>query len=264
MRKQTKALVALILALVAGALGIGGNVGTIGSSGSGNGIGEGGQSSALENRIDAPSSSDSAAVLSKVPAYSGDPYIFIGVDNQHPYGKPTFTDSELTRAKKGTFEDYSPLDTLGRCGAALACAGRDTMPTTERGDISDIHPTGWRQRFYDFVDQEALYNRCHLIARSLTGEDANARNLITGTRYMNTQGMLPFEEETVAYIRQTDKQVLYRSTPIFDGNNLVASGVHLEAYSLEDDGAGICFNVYCYNVEPGVEIDYATGNNWAE
>ena len=256
--RQIKALAALVIALVAGALGIGGNavapllqqLGLTDSTPSANAL--------------ASQNAASSTTLANVPAYDGDPYIFITSDDAHPQGTPTFTDSEIAQAERGTFESYSPLDALGRCGTALACVGKETMPTTKRGDISEIHPTGWRQRFYDFVDQEALYNRCHLIARSLSGEDANTQNLITGTRYMNIQGMLPFEEDTVAYIRQTDNHVLYRATPIFEGDNLVASGVHLEAQSVEDNGAGICFNVYCYNVEPGVDIDYATGENWAE
>lgn len=256
--KQIKALAALVIAVIAGMLGLGSNAVTpllqqLGLAGS-------------TPSASAPTSQNAAssATLANVPAYDGDPYIFIASNDAHPQGTPAFTDSEITRAENSAFEQYSPLDALGRCGTALACVGEETMPTTKRGDISEIHPTGWRQRFYDFVDQEALYNRCHLVARSLSGEDANAQNLITGTRYMNTQGMLPFEEDTVAYIRKTGNHVLYRATPIFEGDNLVASGVHLEAQSVEDDGAGICFNVYCYNVEPGVGIDYATGDNWAE
>ena len=206
----------------------------------------------------------SAATLSQVPAYGRDPYVYISASAAFPRGEAHFTESELARAKEGPFETYSPLDALGRCGTALACAGRDTMPTAKRGDIRKIKPTGWRQEFYSFVDQEALYNRCHLIAHSLTGEDANAQNLITGTRYMNVQGMLPFEEEAVAYIKRTGNHVLYRATPIFGGDNLLASGVQLEAQSVEDDGEGIEFNVYCYNVEPGVAIDYSTGDSHAE
>ena len=255
--KQAKALAALIVVLIAGALGIGGNslesiVHQLGLP-----------SSTTETQRDEQRETTAATTLANIPAYTGEPYIFIAADDSYPQGTPTFTQSEIGRAERGAFESYSPLDSLGRCGTALACVGEETMPTTERGDISEIHPSGWRQHFYDFVDQEALYNRCHLIARSLSGEDANAQNLITGTRYMNTQGMLPFEEDTVAYIRRTGNHVLYRATPMFEGDNLVASGVHLEARSVEDDGAGICFNVYCYNVEPGVGIDYGTGNNWA-
>ena len=255
--KQLKALAALVIALVAGTLGLNGNaIAPL--------LRQLGVDSTGQTTEQAGTSAPSSSTLADVPAYDDEPYVFIAADNTHPQGSPTFTDSELERACSGVFEDYSPLDTLGRCGTALACVGEETMPTTKRGDISKIHPSGWRQRFYDFVDQEALYNRCHLIARSLSAEDANAQNLITGTRYMNTQGMLPFEEDTVAYIRRTGNHVLYRTTPIFEGDDLVASGVHLEARSVEDDGAGICFNVYCYNVEPGVGIDYATGDNWAE
>ena len=258
-RNQTKALAALVIALIAGVLGIGGTTleplfQQLGLS-----------SPSTSGTSDVTSQeTTSADTLASLPAYAGNPYVFIAADSEHPQGAPIFTDGEIARAEQGTFESYSPLDTLGRCGAALACLGKETMPTTKRDDISDIHPTGWRQQFYDFVDQEALYNRCHLIAHSLSGENANAQNLITGTRYMNTQGMLPFEEDTVAYIRRTGNHVLYRVTPVFEGDNLVASGVHMEARSVEDNGAGICFNVYCYNVEPGVSIDYATGENWAD
>ena len=256
--RQAKALAALVIALIAGALGLSGNAVTpllqqLGYAGG-----------TPDESISVPQGDTSSATLADIPAYQSDPYVFIAADSAHPQGTPVFTDTEMSRATDGAFESYSPLDALGRCGAALACVGRETMPTTKRGDISEIHPTGWRQRFYDFVDQEALYNRCHLIARSLSGEDANAQNLITGTRYMNTQGMLPFEEDTVAYIRKTGNHVLYRATPIFEGDNLVARGVHLEARSVEDEGAGISFNVYCYNVQPGVNIDYATGDNQAE
>lgn len=253
--KRLKALVALVIILVAGALGFSGNAVTPL-------LQQLGLADSAPSTNASASQNASSATLADIPAYDGDPYVFIAADDTYPRGTPTFTDSEIAQAERGTFESYSPLDVLGRCGTALACVGEETMPTTKRGDISEIHPTGWRQKFYDFVDQEALYNRCHLIARSLSAEDANAQNLITGTRYMNTQGMLPFEEDTVAYIRRTGNHVLYRATPVFDGNNLVASGVHLEARSVEDDGAGICFNVYCYNVEPGVGIDYATGENW--
>ena len=138
------------------------------------------------------------------------------------------------------------------------------MPTEKRGDIGMVKPTGWVTAKYDFVDGRYLYNRCHLIGFQLTGENANTSNLITGTRYMNTQGMLPFENMIADYVKETENHVLYRVTPIFDGDNLVASGVQMEAWSVEDDGEGICFNVYCYNVQPGVEIDYATGKSWLD
>ena len=150
---------------------------------------------------------------------------------------------------------------MGRCGVTYACVGVEIMPTEERGSIGQVKPTGWVTAKYDFVDGKYLYNRCHLIGFQLTGENANTKNLITGTRYMNTEGMLPFENMIADYVKETENHVLYRVTPIFDGENLVASGVQMEAYSVEDDGEGICFNVYCYNVQPGVVIDYATGKS---
>lgn len=195
----------------------------------------------------------SAATLAEVPEYSGEPYVEIN-DNQ-----PEFEDYELTAE---TFEEYSELDELGRCGAAEACVGEETMPTEERGDISSVKPTGWKNKDYDNVDGGRLYNRCHLIGFQLTGENANEKNLITGTRYMNTEGMLPFENMVADYVHETDNHVLYRVTPIFDGEDLVASGVQMEAESVEDDGAGVCFNVYVYNVQPQITINYATGDNW--
>lgn len=202
--------------------------------------------------------------LTDIPAYDGEPTVLIGADSENPDGAPAFTTREIERAEKGTFEDYSELDALGRCGVALACLGEETMPTSGRGDISEIHPSGWHQRFYDFVDRQALYNRSHLIAHSLSGEDANERNLITGTRTMNNEGMRPWEERTVSYIRRTGNHVLYRATPVFEGDELVSRGVRLEARSVEDDGLGLSFDVYCYNVEPGVQIDYRTGDSWEE
>ena len=195
----------------------------------------------------------SAATLAEVPEYSGDPYVEIN-DNQ-----PEFEDYELTTE---AFEEYSELDELGRCGPAEACVGEETMPTEERGNISFIKPTGWKNKDYDNVDGGRLYNRCHLIGFQLTGENANEKNLITGTRYMNTEGMLPFENMVADYVHETDNHVLYRVTPIFDGDDLVASGVQMEAESVEDDGAGVCFNVYVYNVQPQITINYATGDNW--
>ena len=195
----------------------------------------------------------SAATLAEVPEYSGDPYVEIN-DNQ-----PEFEDYELTTE---AFEEYSELDELGRCGTAEACVGEETMPTEERGNISSVKPTGWKNKDYDNVDGGRLYNRCHLIGFQLTGENANEKNLITGTRYMNTEGMLPFENMVADYVHETDNHVLYRVTPIFDGDDLVASGVQMEAESVEDDGAGVCFNVYVYNVQPQITINYATGDNW--
>ena len=190
--------------------------------------------------------------LDDIPEYSGSPYVAIN-DNQ-----PSFTEADYTTE---AFEEYADLDNLGRCGVTFACVGVEIMPTEKRGDIGMVKPTGWVTSKYDFVDGRYLYNRCHLIGHQLTGENANTRNLITGTRYMNTQGMLPFENMIADYVKETENHVLYRVTPIFDGDNLVASGVQMEAWSVEDDGEGICFNVYCYNVQPGVVIDYATGEN---
>ena len=176
-------------------------------------------------------------------------------DNQ-----PDFEDSDFTSE---VFETYSPLDELGRCGVAFANVGLETMPTEERGSISQVKPTGWQSVKYDFVDGKNLYNRCHLIGFQLTAENANKQNLITGTRYMNVEGMLPFENMVADYVKETENHVLYRVTPIFEGENLVANGVQMEAESVEDKGEGICFNVYVYNNQPGVEIDYATGESRA-
>ena len=211
------------------------------------------------------SNATSTISLDDVPEYSDSPYAAIDATTSNPEGTPSFTEDELERAQAGAFEEYSALDSLGRCGAALACVGAETMPAdgAERGDISSIHPTGWEQAEYDFIDGGVLYNRCHLIAWALAAENDNERNLITGTHYLNVEGMLPFETQILEYIEQTGNHVLYRVTPLFEGDELVARGVQLEAWSVEDDGAGICFNVYCYNVQPGVEIDYATGKSEA-
>ena len=195
-----------------------------------------------------------AATLADIPDYGGEPYVELCGN------EPDFTEADLTET---SFETYSELDELGRCGVAYANVGEDLMPTEERGSISRVKPTGWVQQQYDFVDGGSLYNRCHLIAFQLTGENANWQNLITGTRYMNVEGMLPFENLVADYVKETGNHVLYRVTPIFEGDNLVASGVEMEALSVEDGGEGVCFHVYAYNVQPGVEIDYATGENWA-
>ena len=191
--------------------------------------------------------------LEEIPAYSGSAYVAVN-GNQ-----PFFTEEEYTAA---SYETYSPLDDLGRCGPAMANVGRDLMPTEERGAIGSVKPTGWQTAKYDFVDGKYLYNRCHLIGYQLTAENANKRNLITGTRYLNVTGMLPFENMVADYIKETNNHVLYRVTPVFDGDDLVAKGVLMEAWSVEDGGEGVCVNVYCYNVQPGVAIDYATGDNW--
>lgn len=188
-----------------------------------------------------------------IPDYSGKAYAVINGN------VPFFTKDELTET---SFESYSDMDFLGRCGAAYACVGVDIMPTEERGAIGQVKPTGWHTSKYDFVDGKYLYNRCHLLGYQLTGENANVKNLITGTRYLNVVGMLPFENDIADYVRSTYNHVLYRVTPIFTNNNLLADGVLMEALSIEDGGVGICFNVFCYNVQPGVTIDYATGENW--
>lgn len=190
--------------------------------------------------------------LSYTPDYAGDPYVVVN-NNQ-----PEFAESEMTTS---SFETYSDLDALGRCGIAYANIGQDLMPTEERGNISDVNPSGWQSVEYDGIDGGYLYNRCHLIGFQLTAENANEKNLITGTRYLNVEGMLPFENMVADYIQETGNHVLYRVTPLFEGDNLVASGVQMEAKSVEDNGAGILFNVFCYNVQPGVTIDYATGNS---
>lgn len=195
------------------------------------------------------------ASLNDIPEFSGSPYVAIN-NNQ-----PSFTEDDYTTK---AFEEYAQLDYLGRCGVTYTCVGVEIMPTEKRGDIGMVKPTGWVTAKYDFVDGKYLYNRCHLIGFQLTGENANTSNLITGTRYMNTQGMLPFENMIADYVKETENHVLYRVTPIFDGENLVANGVQMEAWSVEDDGDGICFNVYCYNVQPGVVIDYATGESWLD
>ncbi len=194
--------------------------------------------------------------LNDIPEYKHSPYIEINNN------VPNFTDKE--KQSKKSFEKYSRLDKLGRCGAAYANVSVDTMPDKKRGNISSIHPTGWVQTEYAFIKDGHIYNRCHLIGYQLTGENANKRNLITGTRYMNVEGMLPFENKVAEYVISTKNHVLYRVTPIFDGKNLLSSGVEMEAWSVEDNGRGVCFNVYCYNVQPGVMITYSSGNNKAD
>ena len=191
---------------------------------------------------------------SSLPAYSGAPYVVVNNN------VPSFSSAELTTVG---YESYSNLDGSGRCGVALASCGKEIMPADgeERGSISSIKPTGWVQASYSGISGGYLWNRCHLIGWQLSAENANKKNLITGTRYMNVDGMLPFENMVADYIRETNNHVAYRVTPIFEGNNLVCSGVQIEAYSIEDKGEGIQFNVYCYNVQPGITIDYATGNS---
>lgn len=196
------------------------------------------------------------AAWNEVPAFDGrTAYVEINGN------VPDFTQDDMITV---SYETYAPLDSLGRCGTATACIGTDIMPTEERGNIGQVKPSGWHTVKYDCVDGKYLYNRCHLIGYQLTGENANKRNLITGTRYLNIEGMLPFENKIADYVKETENHVIYRVTPLFEGDNLLASGVQMEAKSVEDDGAGICFNVYAYNSQPGVNIDYATGKSWLD
>lgn len=201
-----------------------------------------------------PEVKPSSVDLSDIPEYSGKPYV--AVNDNIPY----FNEADINTEE---FELFSALDSLGRCGVAYANVCRETMPTGERGNIGSIKPSGWHSVRYKNVDGLYLYNRCHLIGFQLTGENANEQNLITGTRYMNVKGMLPFENMVADYVKETDNHVLYRVTPVFEGNNLLASGVLMEGWSVEDDGDGICFNVYCYNVQPDIIIDYTDGSNKA-
>ena len=190
--------------------------------------------------------------LEQIGAYSGEPYVVLH-DNVS-----NFTTEDLVTE---SYETYSSLDALGRCGTAMANIGQDLMPTEPRGSIGQVKPSGWQTVKYDIVDGKYLYNRCHLIGYQLSGENANEQNLITGTRYMNVEGMLPFENLVADYVQETGNHVLYRVTPVFTGDNLLADGVQMEALSVEDEGAGICFNVFVYNVQPGININYATGES---
>lgn len=193
--------------------------------------------------------------LDNIPEYTGSPYIVI--NNNEPY----FESDEINTT---SFEKYSDLDSLNRCGVAYANVSKDTMPTKKRESIGMVKPSGWHTVKYDIVEGKYLYNRCHLIGYQLTGENANEKNLITCTRYMNNVGMLYFEDLVAEYVKETNNHVLYRVTPIYDGNNLVASGVLMEAYSVEDKGDGIKFNVYVFNVQKGIVIDYKTGDSHLE
>lgn len=193
--------------------------------------------------------------LDAIPAYDGKAYV--AVNNNEPF----FTDSDMTTT---AFENYSDLDSLGRCGVAYANICKEIMPTEERGKIGMIKPSGWHTVKYDVIKDRYLYNRCHLIGYQLAGENANPKNLITGTRYLNVEGMLPFENLVADYVNNTGNHVLYRVTPMFSGSNLVANGVLIEAKSVEDNGGGILFNVYCYNVQPGVGINYENGDSWLD
>lgn len=195
---------------------------------------------------------DTNISISDIPEYSGEDYIILNNN------VPNFSEADLTTT---SFEEYSPLDSLGRCGVAYSNIGTDIMPTEKRESISSVKPSGWQSVKYDIVEGKYLYNRSHLIGYQLTAENANDRNLITGTRYFNATLMLPYENMVADYIKETNNHVLYRVTPVFEGNNLVATGVQMEAKSVEDNGEGIEFNVFVYNVQPGITIDYATGNS---
>lgn len=202
-----------------------------------------------------PSLTGGISSLNGVPAYSGSPSVILNAN------RPAFDKKNLTVQP---FELYSELDSLGRCGPASANICPELMPDEPRGAIGAVRPSGWQTvRYDDLVEGKYLYNRCHLIGYQLAGENANVRNLITGTRYMNISGMLPYENRVESYVRKTGNHVLYRSTPVFEGSDLVAAGIQLEALSVEDRGEGICFNVFVYNVQPGIVIDYATGDSHA-
>lgn len=199
--------------------------------------------------------SDGLIDINCIPSYSGKAYTI--VNNNIPY-------FDMNNMIAKSYEQYSPIDSLGRCGTAFACIGMDVLPSEERGSIGNVKPSGWHTIRYKNIDGKYLYNRCHLIGYQLSGENSNERNLITGTRYMNINGMLPFENMVADYIQKTHNHVMYRVTPIFVENNLLSSGVHMEAFSVEDNGNGICFNVFCYNVQPGIKLNYANGNSESE
>ena len=203
-----------------------------------------------ENR---PVTDDGVLSYRDVPAFEGNPYVYVND------GEPTFTDEQ--RAAEPGHEHYGELDELGRCTAAFAVVGPETQPTEKRGSIGEVRPSGWQMAKYDFVEGKYLFNRCHLLGYQLTGENANERNLITGTRYLNVQGMLPFENAVADYVDATGNHVLMAVMPVFEGSELVARGVHMMAESVEDGGEGVAFNVFCYNVQPGVVIDYGTGES---
>lgn len=197
--------------------------------------------------------SDITFSMDDIAPYSDEPYVIVN------HNVPYFLESDLTTE---SFEIYSDLDSLGRCGVAYANICTDIMPSEERGEIGQIKPSGWHTvKYNDIIDGNYLYNRCHLIAYQLTGENANEQNLITGTRYLNIQGMLPFETQVADYVKETNNHVLYRVTPIFEGENLIASGVLMEAKSVEDNAGTLQFCVYVYNIQPGIAIDYLTGES---
>lgn len=191
--------------------------------------------------------------IEEIPEFSDAPYVAVNGN------VPFFMPEEITDE---SYEYYSELDGLGRCGVTMACIGVDIMPTEDRGEIGSVKPTGWQSVKYDIVDGKYLYNRCHLIGFQLAGENANKKNLITGTRYLNIEGMLPFENLVADYVQETENHVMYRVTPIFEEDDLVAQGVVMEGWSVEDEGDGVCFCVFAYNAQPGITIDYATGESW--
>ena len=200
-------------------------------------------------------SGEGAESIEEIPPFSDVAYVAVN-DNV-----PFFMPEEITDE---SFEEYAELDELGRCGVTMACIGIDIMPTEDRGEIGSVKPSGWQSVKYDCVEGKYLYNRCHLIGFQLAGENANKRNLITGTRYLNIEGMLPFENLVADYVKETKNHVMYRVTPLFDGDDLVAHGVLMEGYSVEDAGEGVQFCVYAYNAQPGIIIDYQTGNSREE
>lgn len=206
------------------------------------------------NPTNPTNSNNSTVSLDSIPEFTNEPYVVINNN------VPLFKDSDKTTK---SFEKYSNLDKWGRCGVAYANLSQELMPTEERGNISMVKPSGWHTVKYDNVDGKYLYNRCHLIGFQLAGENANEKNLITGTRYMNVEGMLPFENMVADYIKETNNHVLYRVTPIYKGDNLIANGVTMEAYSVEDNGRGVQFYVYVYNNHPGIKIDYLTGDSYS-
>ena len=248
-------LLALIMAICLVLSGCEAKDNSSASNGGASSITQSGDAGSTDNNDKPLIDSEYSADPEGIAPYSGTPYIALN-DN-----KPTFVAGEITNV---SYEFYSELDSLGRCGYTVACVGKDIMPTEDRESISSVKPSGWINKEYDskLVDGRYIYNRCHLIGFQLTGENANKQNLITGTRYMNVDGMLPFENMVADYVKETGNHVMYRVTPIYVGNNLVASGVQMEAYSVEDNGAEISFNVYVYNVQPGITINYATGDNW--
>ena len=208
---------------------------------------------AVMNLLGIDNTSDVKTEHVSIPAYSGEAVIELNGN------KPEFTEDEI---KSEFFETYSELDSLGRCGVAFACLDEEHMPFGERESIGMVKPAGWQIDKYDFIDNGGfIYNRCHLIGWQLTGQNEEEKNLITGTRFMNTEGMLPYENRVAAYLRTSGEHVMYRVTPVFFGKEMLSRGVQIEAYSVEDNGVGLSFNVFCYNVQPGVEINYANGEN---